>query len=1575
MQRSSMIPRPPYQPVPRGPMVFKSVIPERKLDESIINKLFLLASEGDYMRLKEYMVNNNIALTSKNDKAESILHVVMKNVNITQREKLELVKLCVTNGAQVNSYDMNNVTPLHIAAKLQHDQIVKYMLSVGANLEAKDSQYKTPLFYAISGNSTQCPAPNEDKVRPIIPLSAKQKKTKGSNMSKVYSEMVKYMHTNKNINQYLTHIENTFYTVPEMYEEIKEQNDADKITITEIIADSTLPEKDKKAQIFDKLMENRKTLNDTLTQKLGDATSAMIIKQNTEDGWGPSGKLEHKILEYKDETVLTNFIVGNAVREYDQSKSALDILVQSKINDKIKALTEYVNEWKIMQNDILMYTAQFKIHNTRLDPDPWPLMNDTKLGANFHSNKAEYYDGRNYIYRNLNLLDDTDSQTVNAQYVTQTDRSILAYRKTQNELRELKKKRGVNMEDYKFFLTGDKQWVHDHPRLIFQDNAWFHDANNANANVQVVVPNHIVDHTGTLVPSIAPQVAASLNAQLGGAHQYFISVLEQYTANLVAAQNEIYTTMGTLQTEYSNQRYNTLYEAIGDITIKLLEMCLILIFVEKFLDENKIKLDALTNYPKPDTARPHYCLYEQLHMRIGEMVKTHEKTAGVSKEFYIIIKNTVDALNSVISAMNAKMAADHVISFGHAQFNVTQFTSTPTMNKPMKKIKELPAKFELFTQQLLAGDPGDTNKNKTYLFKTYMHQITDDYAPILYAGADAAKTNGYVYNLGGPHHFPGVPGEMIVKAVMQTKNTVPANKTQSLYPISGHFLHAHFRLIKYIIIKYIIEQTALIFDPPAPPVPSTILGTLLEPELTKIKGDIDKLIKDADSNGVLYVLLAKMVDSILSEFIKMHISNITTIIQKKLLGENNQFLYDAFLAKGMNRRLQMVKKGKIDALPLDKDDGFSLEMDELFESLMDQYKSVKPRLVTMIGDLGEEPTSESKKVHKIVNFIYDGKSLESLCFKIDPEVTALLLKSGAYANAKDILGNTPLYYANEIQHMDLIKLLLEHKAVVYSARYRNVRGESVLSTSWKNYCDNVIPLMVQTSDITASMTKTIIKKFKKKTQYGNNVPRYVNLLLPICIYLLNHQLYLVGKGYPLGWTYEHHKRLCTKLEIKESIMPLLDINPDDIKFFGTKHTDLSVSHLNWLDKQIEAEENALVEYQHKHANLSKELDVIKKSKDDDSMTRQNVLEDTLLELNEKINKAKTNIQRHKIRKERIETYTKPLQDTDTDTIFVKPYRKPDLTKLTKHDAVADMYDAVFKKIINNIDDAADAYTAELDLKTYASIWKVYMKDATTLRDGTQIINSLFAYQDATIKRLSTKSESVLKSIKEMSLVANYYKLVLMPYIDNYFELPQELDTVNYPLIHTVKIITHVAKHFIFVNLYHIIVKMIIKYVIERSQVAVTKKTQYVHDTVMEILNNTRTSTKSSGPPPVTTTTKSSRLMTYIMNDMPWKAVKCTLQLFEGEGNGEGDIDRETNIDKLFAHITKILEANTTMPMTKDSSVIKNLNEYIYPFFKDYIELFVKEMKSVMDGYLRTLKYQGQHLEIMQMLSEHVKQEA
>lgn len=238
MERSSTAPRPPYQPAPRGNLVFKTVIPERKLDESIINKLFLLASEGDYMKLKEYMASNNIALSVKNDKSESILHIIIKNNNLSQRDKLQLIKLSVANGAQINSFDINNVTPLHLAAKYQHDDIITYLLSVGANIEAKDSQYKTPLFYAVNGNSVQCPAPNEEKVKPLIPLNEKQirehimrvtaKKQQVENISSLYPSMVKHLKDDAFTNVYMQHIDNTLTIVPDMFDDIEDFVDEQK---------------------------------------------------------------------------------------------------------------------------------------------------------------------------------------------------------------------------------------------------------------------------------------------------------------------------------------------------------------------------------------------------------------------------------------------------------------------------------------------------------------------------------------------------------------------------------------------------------------------------------------------------------------------------------------------------------------------------------------------------------------------------------------------------------------------------------------------------------------------------------------------------------------------------------------------------------------------------------------------------------------------------------------------------------------------------------------------------------------------------------------------------------------------------------------------------------------------------------------------------------------------------------------------------------------------------------------------------------------------------------------------------
>ena len=69
------------------------------------------------------------------------------------------------------------------------------------------------------------------------------------------------------------------------------------------------------------------------------------------------------------------------------------------------------------------------------------------------------------------------------------------------------------------------------------------------------------------------------------------------------------------------------------------------------------------------------------------------------------------------------------------------------------------------------------------------------------------------------------------------------------------------------------------------------------------------------------------------------------------------------------------------------------------------------------------------------------------------------------------------------------------------------------------------------------------------------------------------------------------------------------------------------------------------------------------------------------------------------------------------------------------------------------------------------------------------------------------------------------------------------------------------------------------------------------------------------------------------------------------------------------HINEILQSSTKISITENSSIITNLNEYVYPFYIDYIELFVKEMYNLMANYLKTYQYQSKMLEILQILNK------
>lgn len=69
-----------------------------------------------------------------------------------ESKNLEIAKMLIQNGALVNTNNMKNITPLHIASSSGSYKMVELLLSHGANVNALNSYGETPLHYSVSSN-------------------------------------------------------------------------------------------------------------------------------------------------------------------------------------------------------------------------------------------------------------------------------------------------------------------------------------------------------------------------------------------------------------------------------------------------------------------------------------------------------------------------------------------------------------------------------------------------------------------------------------------------------------------------------------------------------------------------------------------------------------------------------------------------------------------------------------------------------------------------------------------------------------------------------------------------------------------------------------------------------------------------------------------------------------------------------------------------------------------------------------------------------------------------------------------------------------------------------------------------------------------------------------------------------------------------------------------------------------------------------------------------------------------------------------------------------------------------------
>ena len=122
---------------------------------SDIDRLHEAVKSGDIESFKnligsvKYQINKALLvkiINTQDKDGKTALH------HVAYSEQLEIAKLLIENGADINFTNKNIFSPLHQAAWYGHVEIAVFFLGSGAKINNKDSQGRTPLDIAYDNS-------------------------------------------------------------------------------------------------------------------------------------------------------------------------------------------------------------------------------------------------------------------------------------------------------------------------------------------------------------------------------------------------------------------------------------------------------------------------------------------------------------------------------------------------------------------------------------------------------------------------------------------------------------------------------------------------------------------------------------------------------------------------------------------------------------------------------------------------------------------------------------------------------------------------------------------------------------------------------------------------------------------------------------------------------------------------------------------------------------------------------------------------------------------------------------------------------------------------------------------------------------------------------------------------------------------------------------------------------------------------------------------------------------------------------------------------------------------------------
>lgn len=754
------------------------------------------------------------------------------------------------------------------------------------------------------------------------------------------------------------------------------------------------------------------------------------------------------------------------------------------------------------------------------------------------------------------------------------------------------------------------------------------------------------------------------------------------------------------------------------------------------------------------------------------------------------------------------------------------------------------------------------------------------------------------------------------RAVIGRSHPIKHNKSHRQELILEELLENHLNIIKRIIIEKVIQYAH-----------NSSEESVFKKFATSLAEDLE-IPKETVKMSIMYKTIAKITDNLLNNFIKINIQKYATQLALRVLSITDRESRTYF-----QKIMQDIKKTGNFVFVTKPEEQYRITLEETIDDLVEIYESILQSRLQII-DTDSTRLSPIKVLH---NFsLTTTQNQEDQCFLLEPNIVKNLLNKKSNVNKKDIQGNTPIFYAIENRHIELINILLENGASVRAQTAKNKMGYTpyeYLRTIYLELINTIMP-DGNINYLTDILNEKIITKIRETPSTKKNILRHTKMIFPMLIRLINHMFYQHSMRLPKMWDLKQHESMIEALAKNLGSLNYF-VNQPNSGILGFKDTISLSTQITDKIQEIKAEIRNI----------------------NDQLLRIQNLDTTQIYINENIQVMEA--QKTELEK-KLGKLEKLFREDETPKIVhdengLSPEIEPEnyeYNNIYKFSSIPNYYNYLFKDVLNN----KQHISYETDTRKYQELWNNYINTGKL---------SIFDIHVLVMAFTKTKLSTSGFSTEEYTLFKSFYDNVIYTVSDSYLTLPNEYNQNENPILYeTMNIMGHVLKHTVFTSFYHIIIKLLYRHIRELNPIQYTtiehedesNKQQYdrfINETIKAIIN-TKKGDKIN-----------STLLHYLFNVMPIKYLKSVLNIFDGEI----DPDREHTIDRLFDEIINILIiSGTPITLTTDSLFIINLKDYIFPYIKDYLEIFSKQMKTLCDNYFRFAINDKQYFDILGNLS-------